>query len=108
MRDTAKMVNFGIAYGMGEFGLASRTDLTREEAEAFIKSYYTNFPGIADWQEATLTVDARTRATAKPSSAAAATSRPSAAPTSRFAPLPSAKPSTCPSRAPPPTSSRSP
>ena len=36
MRDTAKMVNFGIAYGMGEFGLASRTGMTREEAEAFI------------------------------------------------------------------------
>ncbi len=55
MRDIAKMVNFGIAYGMGEFGLASRTDLTREQAADFIKSYYTNFPGIKDWQEATLT-----------------------------------------------------
>jgi DNA polymerase-1 len=55
MRDIAKMVNFGIAYGMGEFGLASRTDLTREQAADFIKSYYTKFPGIKDWQEATLT-----------------------------------------------------
>ena len=54
MRDIAKMVNFGIAYGMGEFGLASRTGLSREEAADFIKSYYTNFPGIKDWQEATL------------------------------------------------------
>ncbi|GIW13159.1 MAG: DNA polymerase I [Tepidiforma sp.] len=54
MRDTAKMVNFGIAYGMGEFGLASRTGMTREEAEAFIQSYYRNFPGIARWQEETL------------------------------------------------------
>ncbi|MCB9484849.1 MAG: DNA polymerase I [Thermoflexaceae bacterium] len=54
MRDTAKMVNFGIAYGMGEFGLASRTGMTREEAEAFIKSYFANFPGIADWQKETL------------------------------------------------------
>jgi DNA polymerase-1 len=54
MRDIAKMVNFGIAYGMGEFGLASRTDLTREQAGDFIKTYYTNFPGIKDWQEATL------------------------------------------------------
>jgi DNA polymerase-1 len=54
MRDTAKMVNFGIAYGMGEFGLASRTGMTREEAEAFITTYYRRFPGIAEWQHATL------------------------------------------------------
>ncbi len=54
MRDTAKMVNFGIAYGMGEFGLASRTGMSREEAEAFIKSYYASFPGIAEWQRKTL------------------------------------------------------
>ncbi len=54
MRDTAKMVNFGIAYGMGEFGLASRTGMSRQEAEAFIASYYANFPGIADWQKTIL------------------------------------------------------
>ncbi len=54
MRNTAKMVNFGIAYGMGEFGLSTRTDLSREEAAAFIATYYTNFPGIKTWQEQTL------------------------------------------------------
>jgi DNA polymerase-1 len=54
MRDTAKMVNFGIAYGMGEFGLASRTGMTREEADAFIKAYFVNFPAIKDWQQKTL------------------------------------------------------
>jgi DNA polymerase-1 len=54
MRDTAKMVNFGIAYGMGEFGLSSRTGMTRHEAEAFIQSYYANYPGIAEWQQKTL------------------------------------------------------
>ncbi|HCV00013.1 MAG: DNA polymerase I [Dehalococcoidia bacterium] len=51
MRDTAKMVNFGIAYGMGSFGLSDRTGMTREEATAFIDRYYTNFPGIKAWQE---------------------------------------------------------
>ncbi len=56
MRDTAKMVNFGIAYGMGEFGLASRTGMTRQEAEAFIQTYYQNFPGIAEWQQRTLSL----------------------------------------------------
>lgn len=54
MRDTAKMVNFGIAYGMGEFGLASRTGMSRSDAEAFIESYYENFPGIAAWQKEVL------------------------------------------------------
>ncbi len=54
MRDTAKMVNFGIAYGMGEFGLSSRTGMSRGDAEAFIKNYYTNYPGIREWQERTL------------------------------------------------------
>jgi len=54
MRDVAKMVNFGIAYGMGEFGLSSRTGMSRDEAEAFISNYYTNFPGIAEWQKRTL------------------------------------------------------
>ena len=54
MRDTAKMVNFGIAYGMGSFGLSDRTGMTREEAEAFIESYYANFPGIKAWQERVL------------------------------------------------------
>ncbi len=54
MRDTAKMVNFGIAYGMGEFGLASRTGMSRSDAEAFINSYYDNFPGIAEWQQKVL------------------------------------------------------
>ncbi len=54
MRDTAKMVNFGIAYGMGEFGLASRTGMSRQEADTFIKSYFTSFPGIAEWQQSTL------------------------------------------------------
>mgnify|MGYP001469458685 CR=1 FL=1 len=54
MRDTAKMVNFGIAYGMGEFGLASRTGMTREEADAFIRQYFENFPKIREWQQRTL------------------------------------------------------
>ena len=54
MRDTAKMVNFGIAYGMGEFGLSSRTGMSRHEAEVFISTYYANFPGIAEWQRRTL------------------------------------------------------
>src|SRR6185369_3684345 len=40
MRDLAKVVNFGIVYGMGEFGLSSRTELSRQEAGDFINTYY--------------------------------------------------------------------
>ncbi len=54
MRDLAKVVNFGIVYGMGEFGLSSRTELSREEAGKFIETYYAKYPGIRDWQAKTL------------------------------------------------------
>ncbi|MDZ7729520.1 MAG: DNA polymerase I [Dehalococcoidia bacterium] len=54
MRDLAKVVNFGIVYGMSEFGLSSRTELSREEAADFINTYYTKYPKIRDWQQATL------------------------------------------------------
>lgn len=54
MRDLAKVVNFGIVYGMGEFGLASRTELTREQAADFIQTYYTKYPAIRDWQRETI------------------------------------------------------
>ena len=54
MRDLAKVVNFGIVYGMSEFGLSSRTELSREEAADFIQTYYTKYPGIRDWQKETL------------------------------------------------------
>ena len=54
MRDTAKMINFGIIYGMGEFGLSSRTGLSRSDASEFIETYYQKYPGIKMWQDQTL------------------------------------------------------
>jgi len=39
---------------MGEFGLSSRTGMSRHDAEIFISTYYANFPGIAEWQQRTL------------------------------------------------------
>ncbi len=54
MRDLAKVVNFGIVYGMSEYGLASRTELTREEAADFINTYYAKYPKIRDWQQSTI------------------------------------------------------
>ncbi|GIV33817.1 MAG: hypothetical protein KatS3mg031_1352 [Chitinophagales bacterium] len=46
MRSNAKMVNFGLMYGMSAFGLAQRTGMTRSEAAAIIQQYFTQFPGI--------------------------------------------------------------
>jgi DNA polymerase-1 len=41
------MVNFGIAYGMSDFGLASRANIPREEAKAFIERYFATYSGIS-------------------------------------------------------------
>ena len=46
-RSMAKMVNFGLAYGMSDFGLASRAGIPREEAREFIDSYFGAYSGIA-------------------------------------------------------------
>lgn len=45
-RAMAKMVNFGIAYGMGDFGLATRAGISREAAKTFIAGYFERYPGI--------------------------------------------------------------
>jgi DNA polymerase-1 len=46
-RSMAKMVNFGLAYGMSDFGLASRAAIPRAEAREFIDSYFSAYSGIA-------------------------------------------------------------
>ncbi len=46
-RSMAKMVNFGLAYGMSDFGLSSRAGISREEAQTFIKSYFDAYNGIS-------------------------------------------------------------
>ncbi len=43
----AKMVNFGLAYGMSDFGLASRAGIPRGEAQDFIASYFAAYSGIS-------------------------------------------------------------
>jgi len=42
-RDVAKMLNFGIAYGMSDFGLASRMKMSRDEAQKFIDEYFRRY-----------------------------------------------------------------
>ncbi len=46
MRRTAKMVNFGIIYGISAFGLAQRLGIPRQEAGQIIDAYFKQFPGI--------------------------------------------------------------
>ncbi|MEA2026213.1 MAG: DNA polymerase I, partial [Chloroflexota bacterium] len=46
-RSMAKMVNFGLAYGMSDYGLATRAGIPREEARDFIESYFGAYSGIA-------------------------------------------------------------
>jgi DNA polymerase-1 len=46
-RSMAKMVNFGLAYGMSDWGLSSRANIPREQAREFIDSYFAAYSGIA-------------------------------------------------------------
>ena len=49
MRYRAKTLNFGILYGMGPRRLAKEAEMPFDEAQAFIDSYFAQFPGIARW-----------------------------------------------------------
>jgi len=59
-RNMAKAINFGLMYGMSAYGLAARTNLSREQAEAFIQAYFTRFAGVRRYLERTV-VEARER-----------------------------------------------
>jgi len=53
MRRLAKTVNFGVIYGMSEYGLEQATELSREEAGKFIKAYFEKYPGVRQYLDAT-------------------------------------------------------
>ncbi|GAI02066.1 unnamed protein product, partial [marine sediment metagenome] len=46
LRRKAKAVNFGIIYGMTEYGLKSRLSIPEEEAKEYIKKYFDRYPGV--------------------------------------------------------------
>ncbi|MBB5216847.1 DNA polymerase-1 [Parapusillimonas granuli] len=50
-RRAAKAINFGLIYGMGEFGLAANLGITRDAARAYIDRYFVRYPGVADYME---------------------------------------------------------
>lgn len=53
-RRQAKAINFGIIYGMGAYGLASRLDISQTEAENFINDYFLKYPGVKRFIETTI------------------------------------------------------
>jgi DNA polymerase-1 len=50
-RRMAKVVNYGLIYGMSDYGLAQRFDIAFEEATQFIQSYYDLYPDVAAWRD---------------------------------------------------------
>ena len=44
MRSKSKMINYGIVYGLSDYGLADRLNIPREEAKEFIDAYLERFP----------------------------------------------------------------
>ncbi|QTB21503.1 DNA polymerase I [Lysinibacillus sphaericus] len=51
MRRAAKAVNFGIVYGISDYGLSQNLDITRKEAATFIEKYFASFPGVKQYMD---------------------------------------------------------
>ncbi|HEX9401925.1 MAG TPA: DNA polymerase I [Anaeromyxobacter sp.] len=60
MRRVAKMLNFGIAYGLSAFGLSQRLDLPAAEAQAIITRYFARYTGVKRYVESAVEEARRT------------------------------------------------
>jgi DNA polymerase I len=52
-RRYAKVINFGLIYGMSEFGLATQLGVERSAARAYMDRYFSRYPGVADYMQRT-------------------------------------------------------
>jgi DNA polymerase I len=55
MRRQAKVINFGVLYGMSAFGLAKELGITQKLAQAYIDSYFQRYRGVRDYLDSLLT-----------------------------------------------------
>jgi DNA polymerase-1 len=55
MRRIAKVMNFGVIYGLSPFGISQQTGFSAEEGKEFIETYFARYPGIKDFIESTRT-----------------------------------------------------
>ena len=51
MRRIAKVLNFGVIYGLSPYGISQQTEFSPEEGQRFIESYFTSYPGIREYIE---------------------------------------------------------
>lgn len=51
MRRQAKAVNFGIVYGISDYGLSQNLGITRKEAQQYIDTYFDRYPGVKNYME---------------------------------------------------------
>ena len=58
-RSIAKMINFGIIYGISAFGLSENLEIPREQAQAYIDAYLARFPHVQDFIARTIEESAR-------------------------------------------------
>lgn len=54
MRSRAKAVNFGIVYGISDFGLSRNIGISRKEAKAYIDNYFLKYSGVKRYMEETV------------------------------------------------------